>query len=183
MLRQNSIKKFNDDNEELQEKNENEDKLKEDEKEEEEEKDKNVNTKRVYNSESEMDSDDGNVYIGRKKKKTIKDDKHDLTKNMKQENIDGDSNQSTRQTILLSATLTQAVEKLAGLTMKNPTFVDAAKENLEISGDNISDMNEDLIVPQSVVQSYIITPPKLRLVSLCAYIRGKCLVNLLVLFI
>ncbi|XP_051153338.1 probable ATP-dependent RNA helicase DDX31 [Leptopilina boulardi] len=172
MLRQNSIKKFSDDNEELQEKNENEDKLKEDEKEEE---DKNVNTKRVYNSESEMDSDDGNVYIGRKKKKIIKDDKNDLTKNVKQENIDGDSNQSTRQTILLSATLTQAVEKLAGLTMKNPTFVDAAKENLEISGDNISDMNEDLIVPQSVVQSYIITPPKLRLVSLCAYIRGKCL--------
>lgn len=86
-----------------------------------------------------------------------------------------ESNSSSikRQTILLSATLTQAVEKLAGLTMDNPVIVDAAKENLEKSGGNLNEINEDLIVPQSVSQSYVVTPAKLRLVSLSAYIAGK----------
>ncbi|XP_015607952.1 probable ATP-dependent RNA helicase CG8611 [Cephus cinctus] len=79
-----------------------------------------------------------------------------------------------RQTILLSATLTQAVEKLAGLTMQNPIFIDAAQENLLTSGGSLSELNEDLIVPQSVTQSYIMTPPKLRMVTLSAYIAGKC---------
>ncbi|XP_012268954.2 probable ATP-dependent RNA helicase DDX31 [Athalia rosae] len=82
--------------------------------------------------------------------------------------------QNRRQTILLSATLTQAVEKLAGLTMDNPVVVDAARENLERAGGSVSEINEDLIVPQSVAQSYVVTPPKLRLVSLSAYIAGKC---------
>ncbi|XP_014214251.1 probable ATP-dependent RNA helicase CG8611 [Copidosoma floridanum] len=79
-----------------------------------------------------------------------------------------------RNTILLSATLTHAVEKLAGLTMKNPVFIDAAKDNIEATSGNMSEINEDLIVPQSVVQSYIVTPPKLRMVTLSAFIAGKC---------
>lgn len=85
--------------------------------------------------------------------------------------------QSRRQTILLSATLTQAIEKLAGLTMQNPIFVDAAKENLVTSGGDSSEINEDLIVPQSVIQSYIVTPPKLRMVTLSAYIVSRCQVR------
>ncbi|XP_011256836.2 probable ATP-dependent RNA helicase CG8611 [Camponotus floridanus] len=85
-----------------------------------------------------------------------------------------DVTQSRRKTILLSATLTQAVEKLAGLAMYNPIFVDAAKENLETSGGDTSEINEDLIVPQSVIQSYIVTPPKLRMVTLSAYIVSRC---------
>lgn len=96
------------------------------------------------------------------------------------ENIEQDCKdvtQSKRQTILLSATLTQAVEKLAGLAMYNPIFVDAAKENLEISGGDTSELNEDLIVPQSVIQSYIVTPPKLRMVTLSAYIVSRCQVR------
>ncbi|XP_066594785.1 ATP-dependent DNA helicase DDX31 [Prorops nasuta] len=86
----------------------------------------------------------------------------------------GSIDDKERKTILLSATLSQSVEKLAGLTMKNPVFVDAAKENLEISGGDTSEINEDLVVPQSVQQSYIVTPPKLRMVTLSAYIAGKC---------
>ncbi|KAG7202035.1 hypothetical protein KM043_004719 [Ampulex compressa] len=58
--------------------------------------------------------------------------------------------------------------------MKDPIFVDAAKENLEESTGNMEEVNEDLVVPQGVVQSYIVTPPKLRLVTLSAYIAGKC---------
>jgi len=88
-----------------------------------------------------------------------------------------DANQSSRQTILLSATLTQNVEKLAGLTMRNPLFIDAAKENLEVTGGDASEINEDLIVPQSVTQSYIVTPPKLRMVTLSAYIAQQCQVS------
>lgn len=88
-----------------------------------------------------------------------------------------DVTQSKRTTILLSATLTQAVEKLAGLAMYNPIFVDAAKENLETSGGDTSEINEDLIVPQSVIQSYIVTPPKLRMVTLSAYIVSRCQVK------
>ncbi|XP_043469851.1 probable ATP-dependent RNA helicase CG8611 [Leptopilina heterotoma] len=170
MLRENVIKKFSDDTEEAEE--ENVDLKNMDDKEEE-----NVDVKRVYNSGSEMDSENEDYFVG-KNRKTIKEKQSNLMSIDNREIVDdspSDLNQSTRQTILLSATLTQAVEKLAGLTMKNPTFVDAAKENLELSGDNLSDINEDLIVPQSVVQSYIITPPKLRLVSLSAFIRGKCL--------
>lgn len=88
-----------------------------------------------------------------------------------------DVTESRRKTILLSATLTQAVEKLAGLAMYNPIFVDAAKENLETSGGDTSEINEDLIVPQSVIQSYIVTPPKLRMITLSAYIVSRCQVN------
>ncbi|XP_043275376.1 probable ATP-dependent RNA helicase CG8611 [Venturia canescens] len=81
---------------------------------------------------------------------------------------------SSRQTVLLSATLTAAVEKLAGLTMTDPVFVDAAQDNLNQVGGNLSETNEDLVVPQGVNQSYVVTPAKLRMVTLSAYIAGKC---------
>ncbi|XP_033228325.1 probable ATP-dependent RNA helicase CG8611 [Belonocnema kinseyi] len=134
----------------------------------------NVSLKRKYHSSSDENSDGEDFPI--KKKKAIEIGKKNREVKEEGENSKiflSDSNQ-TRQTILLSATLTQAVEKLAGLTMNNPIFVDAAKENLEIFGDHTSDINEDLIVPQSVTQSYIVTPPKLRMVTLSAYIAGKC---------
>ncbi|XP_012214614.2 ATP-dependent DNA helicase DDX31 [Linepithema humile] len=135
--------------------------------------------KQEYHSNDDSDNDQTIVPLKKKKKVT----KHsgakeklnvkvDNTQNAEQdsENID----RSKRQTILLSATLTQAVEKLAGLTMNNPLFVDAAKENLEMAGGDTSEINEDLIVPESVIQSYIVTPPKLRMVTLSAYIAGRC---------
>lgn len=79
------------------------------------------------------------------------------------------ANELPRQTMLLSATLTPAVEKLAGLTLKNPQFIDNADsertENFEeavkeaISG-------EKLVVPTTIRQTYLILPPKLRLATL-----------------
>ncbi|KAL6427766.1 hypothetical protein ACFW04_008303 [Cataglyphis niger] len=139
--------------------------------------------RRAYHSSD--DSEDDNQDIEEKKvslKGRKKDTKYLNTnqgsdsKSENAQNIEQDCknvNQS-RQTILLSATLTQAVEKLAGLAMHNPIFVDAAKENLEMSGGDTSEINEDLIVPQSVIQSYIVTPPKLRMVTLSAYIASRC---------
>ncbi|OXU24684.1 hypothetical protein TSAR_005180 [Trichomalopsis sarcophagae] len=117
-------------------------------------------TKQQYNSDSEEEPDD----------------EADLKKSEPaSSNIEeNDDRPHKRQTILLSATLTQAVEKLAGLTMHNPAFVDAAKENVEAVGGNLSEINDDLVVPESVAQSYIVTPPKLRMVTLSAYIAGRC---------
>jgi len=109
-------------------------------------------------------------------RKTEKDTKYSGV-NQESDSKAENANQSNRQTILLSATLTQNVEKLAGLTMRNPLFIDAAKENLEVTGGDASEINEDLIVPQSVTQSYIVTPPKLRMVTLSAYITQQCQVR------
>ncbi|XP_050459309.1 probable ATP-dependent RNA helicase CG8611 [Cataglyphis hispanica] len=145
----------------------------------------NDKVKHAYHSSD--DSEDNNQDIIEEKKVSLKGRKKDTkylstnqgsdSKSENAQNIEQDCknvNQSRRQTILLSATLTQAVEKLAGLAMHNPIFVDAAKENLEMSGGDTSEINEDLIVPQSVIQSYIVTPPKLRMVTLSAYIASRC---------
>ncbi|CAL7947798.1 unnamed protein product [Xylocopa violacea] len=143
----------------------------------------NAKEKQVYHSSSDNDSDDGEPYVKTTKldKRKIHSDsteekQSDASKSTTQqvENNNDNANGLGKQTILLSATLTQAVEKLAGLAMDHPVFVDAAKENLETIGGDASELNEDLVVPQSIVQSYIVTPPKLRMVTLSAYIAGKC---------
>ncbi|KYM98271.1 PREDICTED: probable ATP-dependent RNA helicase DDX31 [Cyphomyrmex costatus] len=150
-----------------------------DEKIEETLKEDDVKSKTEESNIDKSDSDRAASIVSSKKMK--KDTKHSsinkksnsIVKNI--QNIEEDNkNRWKRQTILLSATLTQAVEKLAGLTMHDPIFVDAAKKNLEMSGGDTSTINEDLIVPQSVIQSYIVTPPKLRMVTLSAYIAGRC---------
>lgn len=142
--------------------------------------------RQAYNSSSDSDSDEGEPYVKSKKSdrrkvcadvaaKKESDVRKDKTQGKEDNNSSGD--ESRRQTILLSATLTQPVEKLAGLAMDHPVFIDAAKENLEAIGADASELNEDLVVPQSVNQSYIVTPPKLRIVTLSAYIAGKCKVD------
>ncbi|XP_011637904.1 probable ATP-dependent RNA helicase DDX31 [Pogonomyrmex barbatus] len=135
--------------------------------------------KQVYHSSDDNDSDQVVNIIQTKKRKrdtkysTVNQKSDSKTESVRNTERDCE-NQLRRQTILLSATLTQAVEKLAGLTMDDPIFVDAAKENVEMSGGDASEINEDLIVPQSVIQTYIVTPPKLRMVTLSAYIAGRC---------
>ncbi|XP_017886189.1 probable ATP-dependent RNA helicase CG8611 [Ceratina calcarata] len=128
---------------------------------------------------TDNDSENDEPYVKSKKfneRKIPEGTKPNAGRDNKQRDDDNNSevDESRRQTILLSATLTQAVEKLAGLAMAHPVFVDAAKENLATTGGDASELNEDLIVPQSVNQSYIVTPPKLRMVTLSAYIAGKC---------
>lgn len=73
--------------------------------------------------------------------------------------------QGDRQTVLLSATLTSSVKKLAGLALQSPVFIDAACDESLMS---------DLVIPQSLTQFYVLTPPKLRLVTLSAFIIWKC---------
>lgn len=73
--------------------------------------------------------------------------------------------QGDRRTVLLSATLTSSVKKLAGLTLQSPVFIDAACDE---------SLTSDLVIPQSLTQFYVLTPPKLRLVTLSAFVIWKC---------
>lgn len=79
------------------------------------------------------------------------------------------------QTMMLSATLTAAVKELAGLTLVNPTFVDC--QNTGTVDDYLaSEATEELdfaVIPSTVTQSYIIVPPKLRLVTLSGLIAHE----------
>ncbi|XP_046403874.1 probable ATP-dependent RNA helicase DDX31 [Ischnura elegans] len=70
-----------------------------------------------------------------------------------------------RQTVLLSATLTAAVNRLAGLALKDPAKVEASEGNPE---------EDSFVIPKNIRQWYIIVPPKLRLVVLAAFIVWKC---------
>lgn len=70
------------------------------------------------------------------------------------------------QSVLLSATLTPAVQRLAGMTLQSPVQIDAA--------DDINITTNSLVIPDSLKQHFIVTPPKLRLVALASFILGKC---------
>lgn len=75
-----------------------------------------------------------------------------------------------RQNVMVSATLSKGVEKLAGLTLTDP-------EHITLSEDD--SVNQDqLVTPTNLKQWYLIVPPKLRLATLAAFILWKCTVSL-----
>ncbi|XP_059487931.1 probable ATP-dependent RNA helicase DDX31 [Neocloeon triangulifer] len=81
------------------------------------------------------------------------------------------SGSEVRQTILLSATLNAAVERLAGLALKDSkVFVDASSETEQAE----SAETETLSVPDSLDQWFLAIPPKLRLVVLASFVASKC---------
>ncbi|KAF4532768.1 hypothetical protein B566_EDAN003548 [Ephemera danica] len=76
-----------------------------------------------------------------------------------------------RQTVLLSATLSPGVERLAGIALREERlFVDADTDEvtMEITEDAV------LSVPSSLQQWAMAIPAKLRLVALTAFIAAKC---------
>ena len=76
-----------------------------------------------------------------------------------------------RQNVMLSATLGQGVEKLAGLALNDPVHIHLSVD---------ASVNQDqLVTPTNLKQWYVIVPPKLRLVTLSAFILCKCTVSLL----
>lgn len=76
-----------------------------------------------------------------------------------------------RKTVLLSATLTKEVQRLASLSLHDPHIVDIINTDLEESN------NATLVIPKSLTQHYIIVPAKLRLVTLASLLLDKCSVR------
>uniref|UniRef100_A0A1B0CV16 ATP-dependent RNA helicase n=2 Tax=Lutzomyia longipalpis TaxID=7200 RepID=A0A1B0CV16_LUTLO len=82
----------------------------------------------------------------------------------------------SRQTLLLSATLTPAVEKLAGLALNDPLFVDNTESARSEFKEDFSKVvqeaisGEKLVVPDTMKQIFVVLPPKLRLAALSGLI-------------
>lgn len=74
-----------------------------------------------------------------------------------------------RQNVMLSATLSQGVEKLAGLALTDPVHVNMSED--------VSVNQDQLVTPTNLKQWYLIVPPKLRLVTLASFILWKCTVR------
>ncbi|MBW0478689.1 hypothetical protein O181_018404 [Austropuccinia psidii MF-1] len=82
---------------------------------------------------------------------------------------------SCRRTILCSATMPEGVKKLAGLTLKDPIILKAGssdKDQVKVKAsldEKISEQSKTAFsAPSQLSQHFVITPPKLRLVSLLA---------------
>ncbi|KAH8287172.1 hypothetical protein KR054_003914, partial [Drosophila jambulina] len=101
------------------------------------------------------------------------------------------------QRMLLSATLTSQVQQLAGLTLRNPLYIDNSDEaasaalkskdgyhkesieaQLEVDDDDgLGEYQEDvtgvLSIPENLHLSYVVVPPKLRLVALSSLLAKE----------
>ncbi|KAL1379483.1 hypothetical protein pipiens_014867, partial [Culex pipiens pipiens] len=86
------------------------------------------------------------------------------------ESIKGVDGEKSLQTVLLSATLTRSVKELAGMTLRNPEYVDTSDVAIERRFDTVEDLEERITIPATVRQSFLVIPPKLRLVSLSGLI-------------
>lgn len=79
--------------------------------------------------------------------------------------IDGQREKSDwagrKQTVLLSATLTSGVERLANLALKDPVRIDAC-------GDAV--LEDVLVIPSTLEQKYVVVPAKMRLVALASFL-------------
>jgi len=86
-------------------------------------------------------------------------------------NAINEQSEKKRQTLLLSATLTQGIEEMSSISLKHPKFIDAAtvesKEEEEIESLKV------LTTPENLQQTFTIVPAKLRLVVLASFILWK----------
>ncbi|XP_061867667.1 probable ATP-dependent RNA helicase DDX31 isoform X1 [Colius striatus] len=93
--------------------------------------------------------------------------------------------QERRQNVLLSATLTEGVTRLADISLNDPISISIADEIQKAlkpasqtdkqanSSANCMD-RENFAVPETLKQYFIMVPSKLRLVTLAAFILDKC---------
>ncbi|KAF9969283.1 ATP-dependent RNA helicase dbp7 [Actinomortierella ambigua] len=89
-----------------------------------------------------------------------------------------------RQTVLCSATLTDEVQRLAGSTLIDPVFVSAKKDTavskvtesdikaVVEEGDKAGSTAQQFSTPEQLKQLYVVTPAKLRLVTLAAMLKN-----------
>lgn len=94
-----------------------------------------------------------------------------------------------RQNVLLSATLTDGVARLADVSLNNPVSISVAEEGpalsnpegggaLDVSAPQTGDKLDSFAIPEGLDQYVTLVPSKLRLVSLVAFILQKCAVGL-----
>ncbi|KFQ27462.1 putative ATP-dependent RNA helicase DDX31, partial [Mesitornis unicolor] len=88
----------------------------------------------------------------------------------------------TRQNVLLSATLTEGVTRLADISLNDPISISIADEihkglkpasQMDKEPSNCMDQ-ENFAVPEKLKQYVMMVPSKLRLVTLAAFILEKC---------
>uniref|UniRef100_A0A8C3K5C4 ATP-dependent RNA helicase n=1 Tax=Calidris pygmaea TaxID=425635 RepID=A0A8C3K5C4_9CHAR len=91
----------------------------------------------------------------------------------------------TRQNVLLSATLTEGVTRLADISLNDPVSISIADEiqkglqlasqtDREASSSSNCMGQENFAVPEKLKQYVMMVPSKLRLVTLAAFILEKC---------
>ncbi|KAM6047881.1 ATP-dependent DNA helicase DDX31 isoform 3-T3 [Chlamydotis macqueenii] len=91
----------------------------------------------------------------------------------------------TRQNVLLSATLTEGVTRLADISLNDPVSISIADEiqkalkpasqtNRQASSPSNGLEQENFAVPEKLKQYVMMVPSKLRLVTLAAFILEKC---------
>ncbi|KAG0230697.1 ATP-dependent RNA helicase dbp7 [Actinomortierella wolfii] len=89
-----------------------------------------------------------------------------------------------RQTVLCSATLTDEVQRLAGSTLIDPVFVSAKKDApVSTAGTSVAEViakegeksgatTQQFSTPEQLKQLFVVTPAKLRLVTLAAMLKN-----------
>ena len=93
---------------------------------------------------------------------------------------------------LLWISVVTGVERLAGMTLKDPVKIDIAaiesksddtksKAKLSLSSGSVVDstVKETFATPDSLKHHYAVVPSKLRLVTLASFILWKCKVSVL----
>ncbi|KAK0136790.1 putative ATP-dependent RNA helicase DDX31 [Merluccius polli] len=93
-----------------------------------------------------------------------------------------------RQNVLLSATLTQDLARLADLCLKDPVSIqvsDPASSEVATSTSSSTQpasQSESFSVPEALKQHVVLVPSKLRLVCLASFIMDKCKGNKMIVF-
>ncbi|KAJ3604345.1 hypothetical protein NHX12_029086 [Muraenolepis orangiensis] len=83
----------------------------------------------------------------------------------------------SRQNVLLSATLTQDLTRLADVCLKDPVSVqvsEPASSEVTTSTGPAAGQSESFSVPEALTQHMVLVPSKLRLVCLASFIMDKC---------
>lgn len=82
------------------------------------------------------------------------------------------------QTVLLSATLNEGIQRLAGVSLHEPLFIDVTADKrdgelVETQRDPQSSNDVSYSTPEQLKQFFIVVPSKLRLVTLAAFLLWK----------
>uniref|UniRef100_A0AAY4EMV5 ATP-dependent RNA helicase n=1 Tax=Denticeps clupeoides TaxID=299321 RepID=A0AAY4EMV5_9TELE len=93
------------------------------------------------------------------------------------------ANGPSRQNVLLSATLTEGLSRLASISMKDPVSIQVSEipeesratlSKITVAKAEDGQQADSFAVPENLQQHAVVVPSKLRLVCLAAFILSKC---------